>query len=441
MNNPTQNRFGTDLKVSFPDFPTLDYPLRQFKLIQEAGKHDVAELHFSSFSPSFYKALMTGALVQVQWKTEHSYGEFFGYVYGTNLKQQPTIVRNVIVKAMGASFPLKESKPNVWINKTASEVILEIAKLATLKAVVTPTKLRYEQISMSGHTYWEKIQELAKRSGYVAQMIGAELHFHPMDVMLAKCSTSIPILSHQDTEIPFGTVHESPTLDYFEAHVDDLGEHGNHSRRDKVVSGFDPITGRPYSHKISPNETGKKLRKETKDTIFSEHIPNQMSYNSAGAKELANAHAQLARWSISAEGEGQGDPRIAPYRTVQISDNFEHTNGFWVIQKAIHSVLFDGRYTVSFICLSDGLYANESALFRSDTASVMPSRNVALELATTYANNTNGQSSLFATNNVYTGLKTTTSSAKVISSRPLIKSKTKNDMCCCETTPRRWVSA
>ena len=88
MTNPTQNRFGTDLKVSFPEFPTINYPLRQFKLIQEAGKHDIAELHFASFSSSFYKALMTGVLVKVEWRTENAYGEFFGYVYGTNLKQQ-----------------------------------------------------------------------------------------------------------------------------------------------------------------------------------------------------------------------------------------------------------------------------------------------------------------------------------------------------------------
>jgi len=426
MNNSTQNRFGTDLQVSFPQFPSIKFPLRQFKLIQQAGHHDIAELYFNSFSKNFYKALKTGVLVQVKWKTQYASGNFYGHVYGTNLKQQATITRNVLVRAMGASFPLKESKPHIWINKTISEVVKDICKKATIKAVVTPTKLRYDQITMAGHTYWEKIQELATRSGYVAQMIGAELHFHPMDGMLAKCSTSIPILSQQDTQIPFGLMHESPTLDYFEAHVNDLGEHGAHSRRDKVVSGFDPITGKSYSHKSSPNKEGKKLRKETKDPFFSEHIPGQMSYNSEAAKELAKARAQLARWSISAEGEGQGDPRISPYRTIQVTGNFEHTNGFWIIQRVEHSVLFDGRYTVNFTCLSDGLYENQSAPFRSDTASVMPSRNIDLELSTSSVG--------------YKGLKTTSNSAKVISTRPIIKS-TKKDNGCCELTPSRWVSA
>jgi phage protein D len=425
MNNATQNRFGTDLKVAFPQFPSIKFPLRQFILTQETGHHDVAELHFSSFSKTFYKALKTGVLVQVSWKTQHANGEFYGHVYGTNLKQQPTISRNVIVKAMGSSFPLKQSKPHIWINKTASEVVKDICKKATVKAVVTPTKIRYEQINMSGHTYWEKIQELAKRSGYVAQMIGAELHFHPMDVMLAKCSTSIPILSQQDTQVPFGLTYESATLDQFEADVGDLGEENNHSRRDKVVSGFDPITGKAYSHTSSPNKAGKKLRKETKDSFFSEHIPGQMSYNSEGAKELAKARAQLARWSIPAEGDGQGDPRLSPHRTVQINGNFEHTNGFWIIHRVEHTVLFDGRYTVNFTCLSDGLYENQAALFRSDKVSIRPSRNVALELATS---------------GTKSGLKTTPKSAKVISTRPIIKT-TKKDNGCCELTPSRWVNA
>jgi phage protein D len=438
MGEPIQNRFGTDIAVSFPQFPTIDFSLRQFKLIQEAGKHDIAELYFSSFSKVFYKALTTGVLVQVSWKNQNSSGQFYGHVYGSNMKQQSTITRNVLIKAMGASFPLKESKSKIWVNKTASEVVTAIAKLASIKAVVTPTKLRYEQISMSGHTYWQKIQELAKRSGYVAQMIDAELHFHPMDVMLAKCSTSIPILAQQDNEIPFGLVHESPTLDYFEAHVDDLGEHGNHSRRDKVVSGVDPVTGKKYSHTVSPNKVGKKLRKQTKDSFFSEHIPGQMSYNSEGAKELAEAQAQLARWSISAEGEGQGDARIAPYRTVQISGTFEHTDGFWIIQRAEHSMLFDGRYTVSFTCLSDGLYENQTALFRTDTATLMPTRNIELELSSSSKTSLLGQAAL-KTNTSYNGLKTTPKSARVAFTRPIIKS-TKKYNSVCGLTPSRWVS-
>lgn len=384
--------------------------------MQEAGKHDIAELQFNAFSSVFYKALSTGVLIKVVWKTQHENGEFIGHVYSSNLKTQATITRNVVVKAMGSSFPFKESKSNIWVNKTHSEVVTAIAKLANVKAVVTPTTLRYEQVTMAGHTYWEKIQELAKRSGYVARMIGAELHFHPMDVMLAKCSTSIPILSFHGGEIPHGAIHESQTLDYFEANVNDLGEHSGTSRRDKQITGFDPITGKSYELTSSPNKVGKNLRATTKESFFTQHMPQVISANADAAKKIAEAQAQNARWSISAEGAGQGDPRISPHTTVQISGTFDHTDGFWVIKKVEHNVLFDGRYTVEFTCLSDGLYSNLSAPFRSDTASVTPSRNEALELAT--------------------GLTTTTSATQTVSTRPIIKPV--NNIL--ELTPSRWES-
>ena len=91
--------------------------------MQEAGKHDIAELQFNAFSSVFYKALSTGVLIKVVWKTQHENGEFIGHVYSSNLKTQATITRNVVVKAMGSSFPFKESKSNIWVNKTHSEVV------------------------------------------------------------------------------------------------------------------------------------------------------------------------------------------------------------------------------------------------------------------------------------------------------------------------------
>ena len=416
MVNQTQNRFGTEVFVSFPEFPTIELSVRSFKLVQEAGKHDRAELQFNSFSPIYYKMLSTGVLIKVIWRTQHASGEFIGHVYSSKLKTQATITKNAIIKAMGASFPLKESNSKIWINRTPSDVVTEIGKLTGIKTVVTPYNLTYQQISMAGHTYWEKIQELAFQHGYVAQMIGAELHFHPIDVMLAKWGTSIPILSHQGGEIPFGIIHESQTLDFFEANVDDLGEHGGNSRRDKLVEGFDPFTGRPYSSTSSPNTVGKNLRKSTKDSFFKEHMPQVMSVSADAAKKLAEAQAQNSRWSISAEGAGQGDPRISPYRTIQINGTYDHTDGFWVVKRVEHTVLFDGRYTVDFTCVVDGLYNNLAAPFRPAVAALIPSRNEELELST--------------------GLKTGVSASKTVSTKPIIKSNKP----IVEPTPSRWKS-
>jgi phage protein D len=277
---------------------------------------------------------------------------------------------------------LKDGGSKIWLNKTASEIVTDIANKFKLKPVVTQSPVRFGQQSMVGHTYWEKIQELAHRIGYVAQVVGTELHFHPMDTMIDKFIMSIPVLTYQDGDINAGSVYEAQTLDKFKPLIGDHVEHGKNNRKNKTVTGVDPVTGKMYTSTSSPSTVGKNLRAVTKDPLFSEVVPTRMSDSPAVAKAMADAQAQLARWSLPADGAGQGDPRIAPYRTVEINGTGDTSDGFWVITKAEHFMTFDGRYTVTFSCVSDGIGGNKPSAFRPTKATVVPTRNIEHELAT-----------------------------------------------------------
>jgi len=126
VNNQQQNRFGTTFTVTFPDFPTFTPVPQWFRLTQEQGKQDVIELSFSSFDKHFQKALKTGVLFKVQWKTEHAKNEWVGYVYNGDNVTQATLKHNVLLRGIGASFPLKEGGNKIWKNKTAPEIVQEI---------------------------------------------------------------------------------------------------------------------------------------------------------------------------------------------------------------------------------------------------------------------------------------------------------------------------
>ena len=381
MNNATQSRYGTSLTVSFPDFPSFTESPRSFTLTQESGKHDVAKLNFGSFNTYFYKALKTGVAVHVRWKNEKGVGEFFGYTNDATPTTQGTTRRDLVVTCVGSSFPLKEGGNKHWANKTASDIVTDIAKKFNLKPVVTSHPTRFSHQSLTGHSYWEKVQELAQRVGYVAQVIGTELHFHPMDVMLNKFTTSIPVLSFQDKLIPAGGIWEAQTLDMFKPTLGDHVERGNHTRKSKTVSGIHPVTGKLFSSTSSPGKVGTNLRKNTVDPIFSQIIPTHITDTPEAAKATAEAYAQLARWSIPAKAAAQGDARIAPYRTVEINNTNESTDGYWVVTKAEHTWLFSGVYTVEFSCVTDGLGGNKPTAFRTSKATVTPTRNIEYELA------------------------------------------------------------
>jgi len=384
-NYTTQNRFGTTSKVTFPDFPSFTTQPQYFTLHQAQGQHDVVEIAYAMFSPFYFNILKTGVLVQIKWFTAIASGEFNGYVYNITPVVQSTSKRNVVIKAVGAGFPLKESSSKIWTNKTASEIVTDIAKTVNLKPVVTQSPVRFAQQSMVGHTYWEKIQELAHRVGYVAQMIGVELHFHPIDTMIDTFSTSIPVLSYQETNINAGATFESQTLDMFKPTLGDVQESSVNAKKEKTVSGIDPISGKVFKQTSAPSTLSTNLRASTNSELFTQIMPTRMAESPAVAKAMADAFARLSRFSHNAVAAGQGDPRISPYRTVEINGTGDFTDGFWIVKDATHFVTYDGRYSVDFTCMTDGTKGNVPTASRPSSAGVVPTRNVKAELTTGFS--------------------------------------------------------
>lgn len=367
-----QNRFGATFSVTFPDFPSFDVPPRNFRLHQEAGKHDVMEILFATFSQFYFKTLKTGVPVHVSWSTDKAKGNFYGYVHHVSHTTQSTLQRPVTIRAIGSSFPLKEGGNKIWVKKTAPDIVTELAKQVKLKPVVTPDTNIFPQQSLSGHTRWEKIGELANRIGYVHQVVGTELHFHPLDTMVTKMMSTMPVMSfHADSSGPQDAVL-SQTLDKFIPKIGDHFDKELHSRKDKTVTGIDPFTGQTYSVTATPSKVGVKLRTTTKDALFSQTLPTAITGSKRMAETLAKAHATLSKFSMHADGAGQGDPRISPYRTIEVRGTGDTTDGFWVINSVTHFVSWDGRYLVDFTCMSDGTGENKAGVNRPSYAGTVP---------------------------------------------------------------------
>lgn len=382
MNKRTQSRFGTSYEISFPDFPTFNAMPQWIRLTQEQNKQDVIEMSFASFSPYYQKALNTGVLVKLKWVTQYGKGEWVGYVYNKESTTQATVKRSTIVRGIGASFPLKEGGSKIWKNKTAPEIVQDICKQYKLKAIVDKSNVRFSMQSLAGLTKWEKIQELANRIGFHVYVSNTTLYFQRIDRMIDQFSSVIPVMSYHDGSVNAGIVYEAQTLDYFKSKLGSISELQSHSKKEKTVQGIDPITGKSHTHTAKPTKVGKAVRTTVADELFKQVMPSVVAETKNIAKELSEGMAQLARFAVHAEGSGQGDPRIAPYRTVEINGTGDVTDGFWIIEKVEHYMTFDGRYTVDFRCMMDGTGANKGGTFRSTKASVIPTRNVAYEMAT-----------------------------------------------------------
>ena len=382
MNIRTQNRYGTNFQVIFPDFPTFKQAPQWFRLTQEQGKQDVIEIAYASFDNHFQSAFKTGVMFRVKWATEYAKGEWVGYVYNGDNTTQATISRNVMLRGVGASFPLKEGGNKIWKNKTAPEIVQDICKQYKLKAVVDKSNVRFGMQSLVGTTKWEKIQELANRIGFQAHVSGTTLYFQRIDRLIDQFMSVIPVMSYSDGSVDSETMVAAQTLDKFTAKLGDLSETGANRKTDKIVHGIDPVTGKSHTHTARPTRVGKNVRENVQESLFKEVSTTVVAESRALAKELAEGMAHLGRFSMVGHGEGQGDPRIAPYRTVEINGTGKNSDGFWVVKRAEHFVTFEGRYTVVFDCMTDGIGKNKSGVFRKTQASVIGTRDVAYEMAT-----------------------------------------------------------
>jgi phage protein D len=382
MNNTVQNRQGSSFSVTYPDFPSFSLLPLNLRIYQEAGKQDVVDITYTQFTPFYTKSFKTGVPVKIVWNNGTESNTLYGYVYNVAPKTQQTMQRTTVIRVIGASLALKESATKIWTNMSASDIVTDIAKQFKLKPVVTADVTKFAQQSMIGHTYWEKIQELAERVGYVAQMLGTELHFHQMDTMIDMFATTIPVLSFNDPySNPWASV-KAQTLDSFTPRIGDYTDLAQHNRSTKVVTGVHPVTGKTYKVTSSPNAVGKALRTSTKDPLFNEVMPTTITDSVVAAQKRVDAQAQLSRFNIMAKGAGQGDPRLSPYRTVEINGTGDTTDGYWIIKKIEHFITADGRYQIEFSCMTDGTGKSKGSSTRSVNASTIPVRNIPYEMST-----------------------------------------------------------
>lgn len=381
MNKTTQNRLETQYYVTFPDYPSFQALPHHVKVHQANGLNDVIEMSFGPKNDFYYGALKTGSPFKFTWFTHKSKGEFIGYVTEVTTPTHSAMVRYTVVRGVGSGFVLKENSSKIWTNKTSSEIVKDIATQFKLKPCITNSPLRYSQQSLNGKTYWGKVQELAERSGFVAQIHGVTLHYHPIDKMVDEFVSSIPALSFSEPTNSPGTTEQSQTLDQFRPRVGDSIDLGSHMRADKTVTGIDPVTGKLFTTTASPKNIKSTLRSKTSDSLFGRVMPGIVAETRESAINLSEAQARLAQFSVAADGVAQGDPRISPYKTVEINGTGSTTDGFWVVVKATHFMSIDGKYTVDFSCVTDGTGGNKPSVFRPSSAGIVPVRNIQYEMA------------------------------------------------------------
>ena len=372
-----QPRLGTKYKVEYPDFPSVRMVPHTVELRQNVKQHDELTLKYLATSKTLKKGLRTHTPVKVTWTTGLNIkGEFVGYV--TDVKETTTGQndREFEVVATGPTFFLKETDTKVYINKTISEVVADIAKKNKLKAVVTPSSARYSVISQHGKTYWQFLNELGHRSGYVVYVKGTTIHFLKQDSLIDKAMGTIPLLHFDNTlAAPFHAFLER-TLDKFRPTNTDWSDHPDFAKKTtKNITGVDPLSAKIYNAQEKP--TSKKgLRTTQSKVLFSEQGSKLVVNSAEFAKTLVKAKAEQARFTMPAEFKCQGDPRISPYHVIEISGVDDLNDGHWLVHSVLHVFNKTGHYSCEGMAVTDGRNENRESSKRYNRKGAIPVLNL-----------------------------------------------------------------
>ena len=368
-----KNVRGTYYKVTFPTFSAAR-PVQPslVQLVQRQGSHEILTIEFRNTVPSWMLSIKTGVPIKLEWYQGKLSNTWLGYV--SFISKESSAQRNqpMTIRCVGASFALKQSVQRVFRNKTIQETARQIAKENNFSFVgdTIPNEVRYEQLVIAGDSYWEWLQSMASYIGCVVYVTGTKMYFKRITSLINLGSTNVPILQMWDNAIPATAVGTDRTLSYFKIISGEYVEGQPTLRTQKLSGGVDPLTGKAFYAKATPKKSRDALRKTTSDVLFDDPITTSVVHGPTMARSVAEGAAFLAQFSVPAKAIGQGDPRIRPYFPVYIDGTGSDSDGYWMVEEAIHEFHISGEYRVKLRLLTDGIGTNKTSQYRQATANL-----------------------------------------------------------------------
>lgn len=369
-------RKGTSYSATFPTLPSLTVEPRRVDFYEEQGSHSLLVLEYPSESPLWFQSVGTGVPVSFTWKQDTLTRTFVGYVSSISKVNAPQRMDFMQVTCVGATYPLKERVTRVFKNVTIPQAVGQIVSEYGFAFAGEEHPQVFPQLTIAGSSYWEWIQEQARRIGYAVVVDGMNFVFKPLDRIIDLGFSNAAVLSMGDQNVPFNTQFLDRTLDYFKVISGSNVEDSNEVRAVKTVGGVDPITAKPFVADKSPDETGVNLRTNVSDVLFTEYRTDRVVNDQSVATSAADGAAQLARFNIPARVKCQGDPRIRPYGSVFINGTGALTDGFWTVRKSHHMFHKVGDYIMELSIATDGLGTGRQNAFRTRGGSLVGTINL-----------------------------------------------------------------
>lgn len=338
------------VSVEFPNADESPFLVLEMTFWQARYKHDFAVFTFRDWKTS-YDNIRPGTPMQFTLHGDYNKETFSGYVHHIKPKISPG--KNYVeVHFIGASYYLKQTSQQTYKNRTASEIVIEIAKRNNFAYRVTPHPRVYTQIAQAGLTDMEMINKLAQQCGYSVRFNNAEIYFQPVLKVYDEIRENAQTLVLRDADDPAGS-----TLYSFNPLIGESLEHDGEYKSATAISGVDAFTGKiiQVTNPFRPKTTKSKSEPEFFDRFSTATVANTYDV----AKNESESADERTRFPYRAKAEALGDPGLHPDSPVFIDGVSEDYSGFWVILEAQHKLTSTGytqfMYTTELTLGTDSL--------------------------------------------------------------------------------------
>lgn len=344
------------------DFPGTDLGSQRalaigVKVVQSAREHDAATIRMRSLTLDWYNKLRPGTPVTIKWSAssgDTARKAFIGYVSHVRPDESYSSSTEFDVFCIAASRCFREAGQEVWTNKTASQIVEDIARKHRFHAVVKPTKRLIPQVVQGGRTFWETMSSLAEQSGYGLRAEGTNLLFLPLSSLVDARFDSAPVLSTGTGPRPGRRDVPRTKVAHVEVLSGVVREEGDSFSNDNpVVTAINPVTGKVTQSVKTPKSAVKRSRNRTNPyTSYN----GSVAYMANEADAMSEAISENGLMAIDAQADCAGNGALTPYSPVFVEGRNRATTGWFVVKSTVHNLEHkSGRYNCQVVLSTDTL--------------------------------------------------------------------------------------
>lgn len=349
--------------VVYPGYASIDFPLslldtwiqfRGVEIRQDRYEHDLAVIRARTRFLRWEETLYPGSPVTITYggrRTTESV--FYGYV--SHVKPLTKLAGeqyDIAVYCVAASRDLRRTDQNVWRNRSAPEIVTDIAKKFKLRIITKQHPLRRPQTIQSGETYWEFLTRLAKKIGYGLRAESGYLIFLPLEDMVFAYASRAPRLTNTETRTPDGLIIPRNLISMnmwggdTDTSVDRVSD-------DSIVVAVAPTGGTAIQSRKGPKSA---VRRQRKNSRYVKYNTTTVAHTRKEAEILAESSAAAGAMSIDAECCVEGDGYFSPYRPVYVKTRDKTMNEWWIVKSAVHHIdLTNNSYTADLVLSTDSI--------------------------------------------------------------------------------------